>query len=114
MSKPTDYRMIGFQADGASVRQRKKSDTLPFPDLRRKSSIKDGIDELQRILPHLGTPETEKVGSGNDPDLAGPSKSHSLERWTEKQLSLNHGVCKDVPLRVEWPIKLFYNPALLT
>ena len=57
-------KMILCQADGASVRQRKKSDALPFPtDLRRKSSIKDGIDELQRILPHLGSPETEKVAA---------------------------------------------------
>jgi len=42
-----------FQADGASLRQRKKSDTFPFPEGRRKNSIKDGIDELQRIIPHL-------------------------------------------------------------
>jgi hypothetical protein len=42
------------------MRQRKKSSPT-FPESRRKNSIKDGIDELQRILPHLGTPENEKV-----------------------------------------------------
>ena len=30
---------------------------------KRRDSIKCGLEELQRVLPHVGTPEEEKVGA---------------------------------------------------
>ena len=44
------------------MRQRKKSSPT-FPEHRRRNSIKDGIDELQLIMPHLRKQENEKVNS---------------------------------------------------
>lgn len=56
-------------SDGASSRQRRKSNSLSggynavsgSTESKRRDSIKSGLDELQRALPQFGTPEEEKV-----------------------------------------------------
>ncbi len=47
--------------DGASCRQKRKSTASMAAENKRRDSIKYGLEELQRILPHVGTPEEEKV-----------------------------------------------------
>ena len=59
----------GSMGDGASSRQRRKSNssTTNAPavptssESKRRDSIKYGLEELQRALPQFGTPEEEKV-----------------------------------------------------
>ena len=46
--------------DGASSRQRRKP-AFNSAENKRRDSIKYGLEELQRVLPHVGTPEQEKV-----------------------------------------------------
>ena len=47
--------------DGASSRQRRKSASVNSAENKRRDCIKYGLEELQRALPHVGTPEEEKV-----------------------------------------------------
>ncbi len=47
--------------DGASSRLRRKSAAVNFAENKRRDCIKNGLEELQRNLPHIGTPEEEKV-----------------------------------------------------
>lgn len=53
------------QDDGASSRQRRKS-AFNSAENKRRDSIKYGLEELQRVLPHIGTPEEEKVSREDD------------------------------------------------
>lgn len=50
-------------SDGASSRQRRKSNNLgrETSETKRRDSIKCGLEDLQRALPQFGTPEEEKV-----------------------------------------------------
>lgn len=60
-------------SDGASSRQRRKSSSSGGGDksttttstssseTKRRDSIKNGLEELQRVLPQFGSPEEEKI-----------------------------------------------------
>lgn len=63
---PTNDEMEDLN-DGVSSRQRRKSIISPSAsganttESKRRDSIKSGLEELQRILPHFGPPEEEKI-----------------------------------------------------
>ena len=54
------------QYDGASVRKGRKSSLVntnasTSAENKRRDSIKTGLEDLQRMLPHVGKPEDERV-----------------------------------------------------